>query len=104
MWPAAVVVETPSLDDPAGVGEIKEPVLVEAFIAEPAVEAFNEGILGRLAEVDEVEPDTVAPSPLVERLADHLGAVVHDDLFGQAAGLGQALQDPHHPDTGQRGV
>jgi hypothetical protein len=41
MGPAAVVVEPPGLDDLAGIGEIEEPVLVEAFIAEPAVEAFR---------------------------------------------------------------
>ena len=104
MGPAAVVVEPPSLDDLAGIGEIEEPVLVEAFVAEPPVEAFDEGVLGRLAEVDEVEADAVAPGPLVEHLADHLRPVVQDDLLGQPAGLGQALQDPHDTGTRQRGV
>ena len=72
----------------------------EAFIAELPVEAFNEGVLGRLAGVDEVEPNAVAPGPLVEHLADHLGPVVENDLLRQPASLGQALQDPHDPGTG----
>jgi hypothetical protein len=46
MGPAVVVVEPPGLDDLAGIGEIEEPVLVEAFIPEPPVEAFDEGVLG----------------------------------------------------------
>jgi hypothetical protein len=41
---------------------------------------------------------------LVEHLADHLGPVVEDDLAGQPAGLGRAVQDPHDTGTRQRGV
>ena len=70
MGPAVVVIEPPGPQWSGGVGEIEEPVLVEAFIAESPVEAFDEGVLGRLAEVDEVEPDAVAPGPLVEHLAE----------------------------------
>jgi hypothetical protein len=38
--------------------------------------------LARLAGADEVQSDAVAPGPLVEHLADHLGPVVEDDLAG----------------------
>ena len=47
MGPLGVVVDPPGLDDLAGILEIEEPVFVEAFIAEPAVEAFDESVLGR---------------------------------------------------------
>lgn len=44
---AGVVVDPPGLGDAAGIVDVEEPVLVDAFIAEPAVEGFDEGILGR---------------------------------------------------------
>ena len=57
MRPAGVVIDPPGLDDLAGIVEIEEPVLVEAFIPEPPVEAFDEGVLCWLARLDEVEPN-----------------------------------------------
>ena len=44
-----VVVEPPALDDGAGLGEGGEDLLVEAFVAQPAVEALDEAVLLRLA-------------------------------------------------------
>ena len=52
MGPAPVVIQPPGLDDLAGVGEAEEPVLVEALIAEPAIAAFEDGVLGGLAGGD----------------------------------------------------
>ena len=94
MGPLCVVVDPPGLDDLAGILEIEEPVFVEAFIAELAVEAFDESVLGRLAGFDEVKAHAVAPGPFVERLANHLRAVVQDDLQGQPTGLGEPLEHP----------
>jgi hypothetical protein len=37
--PGGVVVAPPPLDQLAGVREVEEPLLVQAFVAEPAVEA-----------------------------------------------------------------
>ncbi len=104
MGPAVIVVAPASFDDLAGIVEIEKPVLVETFIPELPVERFDEGVLDRLTGLDEVEPNAVAPGPFVERLADHLGTVVEDDLQGQPAGLRQPLEDPHNADTGQRRI
>ena len=100
MGPAGVVVDPPGLDDLAGIVEIEEPVLVEAFIAEPPVEGFDKGVLGWLAGLDEIEPHAIAPGPFVERLAGHLGAVVQDDLQGQAPGLREPIEHPHDTAAG----
>jgi hypothetical protein len=43
--PDLVVVDTPHADLRARLLEIGEPVLVQAFIAEPAIEARHEGVL-----------------------------------------------------------
>jgi len=58
MGPDGIVVDTPSLDDPARLGKREEGVLIEAFIAQPSVEALDEGILDRLARCDVVPFDT----------------------------------------------
>ena len=54
MWADFVVMCPPLIDSPSSVGEIRKPVQVQALIFEFAVEAFDEGILGRLARLDEM--------------------------------------------------
>ena len=44
-----VVVDPPGFNRSPGAGQVSEQVLVEAFVAEPAVEAFDEPVLLRLA-------------------------------------------------------
>jgi hypothetical protein len=41
----AIIVLAPCLDHPRGLGERAEPVLVQAFVPEPADEAFDECVL-----------------------------------------------------------
>src|ERR1700676_2986110 len=60
-----VVVHPPGLDHLACVSEIHEPVLVQAFIPELAVEAFDECILCGLATLDEVQRHLVLIGPLI---------------------------------------
>ena len=50
--PDELVVEPPAVDDDASLGEAGEDLLVEAFVAQPAVEALDEAILLRLARRD----------------------------------------------------
>ena len=52
VWPVVVVFIAPRFDLPACFPEIAEPVRVQAFIAEAAVETFSECILNRLAWLD----------------------------------------------------
>ena len=49
-----VIFLPPGFDEAAGFVEGGEPVFVEAFIAELAVEAFDESVLGGFARGDEV--------------------------------------------------
>ena len=71
-----VVMGPPLLDDAPGIGEIQEPVLVQAAVPEAAVEGFHEGILRRLPGLDEVKLDLVFLTPEKHRLAGHLGFVI----------------------------
>ena len=55
-----IVVVAPRGDLVAGVTERLEPVKVQALVAHAAVETFNEGVLHRLARLDEPQADTRA--------------------------------------------
>lgn len=52
MWSVGVVVDPPFFDDLPRLLEIGEQVLIEALVAEPAVEALHEAILHRSARRD----------------------------------------------------
>ena len=53
-----VVFVAPVVDEETCFGERAEPVLVEAVIAEGAVEGFDEGVLHGFAWLDVVKGDT----------------------------------------------
>ena len=71
-----VEVRPPRLDLAPGVVQRQEPVRVQAFIAQPAIEAFHEGIVGRLSRPAEVQRDTVDVGSVVARPRDNFRAVV----------------------------
>ena len=48
VWAFGVVIDPPCFDDPARRDQAAEQVFVEAFIPEPAVEAFHKPVLLRL--------------------------------------------------------
>jgi hypothetical protein len=74
-----VVLLAPAFDDAASMIHGDEPVLIEALIAELAIEALDVGVLDWLAWTDERQSDVLPVRPGVERLALELGAVIHGD-------------------------
>lgn len=79
-----------------GVGQRQEPVLVDAFRANLAVEGFDEAIVGRLSRPREVECDTVRISPKVECLTDELWPVVDANGLRHAVLDADALKGGDH--------
>src|SRR5262245_25745535 len=69
-----------------------EPVLVQTFVAQAAVEALDVGVLVRLARLDEMPVDAVDVGPRVERPTDELRTVVGDQHRRLPARVDQALQ------------
>jgi hypothetical protein len=69
VWAALVVVEAPGFDDVSCLIQRSEQVLVEAFIPVLAIEAFDVGVLHRLAGTDEVQLDAFLVCPGIQRLA-----------------------------------
>jgi hypothetical protein len=55
--PLGIVVAPPRLHDLPGIGQPQEPVLIQAFVTQPTVEALAVRVLDRLAEVDETPRD-----------------------------------------------
>jgi hypothetical protein len=80
--PNGIVVHAPGLDDCARLGQAEKPVLIETLVAEPAIEAFDVGVLVRLARVDEMQPNTVGVRPGVEGPADEFGPLSVISIFG----------------------
>ena len=62
-----------------------EPMLLETFIAQPAVKALDVAVLNRLARLDEREFDPVLRCPGVERPPPDFTAIVEGQAVGSAA-------------------
>jgi hypothetical protein len=61
--PFFVVIPPPSFDLIPGVIQAEEPVLVEAFLPESAVEGLDIGVVGRLARTGKVQSDLIPIGP-----------------------------------------
>lgn len=79
VWSHLVVVLAPDGDDLAGLRQGFEPVLVEAFVPELAVEALDVGVLGGLARLDKDVLNTSCLHPCHEGSACELRSVVGSD-------------------------
>jgi hypothetical protein len=69
-------------------------VLVEALVAELAVERFDEGIVDRFTGSDEVELDIIRVRPRIEPAAREFGSVVDDDLIRERPRRSDPIEDP----------
>jgi hypothetical protein len=87
-----IVVMSPDLDEASGLLEAPEPTFVEAFIFEPAVEAFAGAVLLGYSGLDEVVPDLSLVTPLTEGPAGEFWPVVGDDDFWPTALVDDQIQ------------
>ena len=95
MWPDFVVVSTPILHFLPCVVKAQEPMGVQAFTSELAVEGFDEAVVGRLAWPREVQHDALLVSPDIEIAGDELRPLVDADRLGIADGFADTLQSQH---------
>jgi hypothetical protein len=63
VWTFLVVILPPSFDLSPRITQTGEPVRVQTFIPQPAIEAFCVGVLYRLAWLDELQPHPVFFAP-----------------------------------------
>ena len=76
--------------------QIHEPVSVKAFTTEGAIEALDEGVVGRFARSREVDLRAVTIGPQVHRLTGELAAVVTEQHLRHAAVELQPVQRAHN--------
>lgn len=87
-----VVAVTPVFGHAPDLTQCGEYITVKHFGAERAIEAFDVGILGRLAGLDMHPLDAVLLRPLLQRGADELGAVVQPQAPWSTSQLDQLIR------------
>jgi hypothetical protein len=102
--PGGVVVDPPGFDDLDGLLQGGEQGLIEAFVAQPAVERFDEAVLRRFAGCDVVPFDAVLLLPAEHGVRSELAAIGADDHAGIAPESGNAVQLAGDPQIRERGV
>src|ERR1700676_1591774 len=99
-----VVIEPPSLDFPACIAEASEPVRIQTFVAQSAVEAFDVGILRGLARLNELQSHAAFFAPSGQCPPAKLRPVVEDNGSRQTSLAGYPIQHPPHSQPAQRCV
>ena len=99
VWAHLVVIDPPAFDGFPRIVQSEKPVLVEAFFAELAVEAFDVAVLHRPSGCDEVQCNFVLVGPLIQRPGGEFGAMVDYDAYRQSTLEPKLLQ---HSDHSQR--
>jgi len=97
MWPDIVVVVAPQGPFATGIGQAVDYLLVEAFIAQAAVEALEVTVLLRLARVVAMPLDLVVVRALQDRLAGEFGAIVTDEASSFSIDAKPRVQVPCDP-------
>lgn len=96
MRPNSVVLIAPLLDDDPGFLQAVEDLLIEAFVAQFAVEGLAISVLPWAARLDVQRLRSQPCQPVSYDLGCHLRAIVRTDVFRNALGehhIGQRLDD-----------
>jgi hypothetical protein len=93
--PSDIVIQAPRLNRLLRIRQAHEPALVETLVAEPAIEALGEGVLNRLARLNEPERAAARVRPLIERFAGELRSVVANDRLRVAAFARHRVEHAH---------
>ena len=102
--PFGVIVGDPGSDQVAGMGDVAEQGLVQKLVPHPAVEAFDEPVLHRLARRNVMPLNLTGGLPRQHRLTGHLGAIVANNKMRLAVGVDELIQLPCHPFAGDRRI
>ncbi len=80
-----IVIYPPVFNNPLRLGQCREPVQVQTLFAEPTVEAFDIGILGRFSRINEVKLHTMIKGPAIQRPTPKLRSVVNGQYIRVAS-------------------
>ena len=98
-----IVIVPPRIDDLARFRQTREYVLIKTFVAQLAVEAFDEGILHWFAWLD-VVPRQPIGGPLEYGNTSQFCAIIADDHQRRSALPGEPVQLAHYSNPTERGV
>ena len=101
MWAHCIVLDTPCLDGRLGLFQACEPVLVEALLAEAAVEGCNERVIRRFTRPTEGQFDVMPMRPFIKYSGNEFWPMIHIDDLRRPMSLGKPLQDRHDTLAGQ---
>lgn len=85
----------------AGIVQRREQCFIQQLVAQPAVEAVDERVLGRLARRDVVPVDLAVIGEGQDRVRSELSPVIADHRLGLAAGVKQGRRFSRHSGTRQ---
>ena len=85
MWAVVIVVVAPCRNQFLSLAQVREQVLVEAFVPQASVEALDEAVLHRLAGSDVMPIDLALLLPFQDGVGYQFRAVVRDHHAGIAA-------------------
>ena len=83
---------SPGFDDGLDVGQTREPMLVEALIAETPVERFDIGVLIRFARFDQTQRDAALVGPRQHGASAELRAIIGTQDARQAPLVRQVVE------------
>ena len=92
MRAVGVVAPAPALDVELRIAEREKPVLIQALVAQPTVEAFDVTVLNRFAGLNEQQLDAVIRRPRIERATPKLAAIVEREAHRLAARRDHGVQ------------
>ena len=101
--PILIVLTTPGLEDDCRLVAIREEFLVQALVAEAAVEALPVGVLPRAARVDVPGLRPPLSQPALQDLGDEFRPVVRAEPFRRPMLGERPLQDGDDPPGAERG-
>ena len=104
MTAVMVVIGDPVVGSCLGLRQAVEQVGVEHLVAEALVEALDEGVLVRLAGLDEAQLDALRLGPIGEGISRHLRTVVQTDRLRRAVDGHQLVEHPGQAHRGDRGA
>ena len=99
-----VVINSPTVNHPAGLRQAQEQLPVEQLITQLSVEALHVTILPRAAPGNEPRTHAGLMKPAHNRLGHELATVIAADMLGSPAYCKQVLQHTNHIGSRERAV
>jgi hypothetical protein len=96
-----IVIVTPGRDQLPGVAQVGEQVLVEALVAQAAIEALDEAVLHGLSRRDVVPLDLSVFLPTQDGIRRQFGPIIADHHAGIAARSGDIIELTGNPLAGE---